>query len=111
MKRRPPRSTLFPYTTLFRSSSTPNASTHTIVFEELEIDVDFIQQAINSAEDDPLERCIRVVFCFVLNVEYHFPRGAFQIAFTYSRLGQEYPSRYYREEKKYRILFHGSEYR
>src|SRR6266478_3826470 len=30
MKRRPPRSTLFPYTTLFRSGSTPRSSSATV---------------------------------------------------------------------------------
>src|SRR5690348_17627908 len=42
---RPPRSTLFPYTTLFRSSALPPGTTHTGSTASANVDIDAIQLA------------------------------------------------------------------
>src|SRR5438132_6211613 len=47
---RPPRSTLFPYTTLFRSSSPP-ISQHATVFIDLDMDLAFLLEQVIPPEE------------------------------------------------------------
>src|SRR5258708_12780505 len=58
MIRRPPRSTLFPYTTLFRSSSMPHAASAKspgVIDRRLAIDKALIRQTANAPEE-PMPR-------------------------------------------------------
>src|SRR5947207_9098686 len=66
MIRRPPRSTLFPYTTLFRSLQTPKATSSTLYFDSLTVNagnggfLHCIQMDTSVNAANQVDRCIHL---------------------------------------------------
>src|SRR3712207_6848418 len=59
MIRRPPRSTLFPYTTLFRSEVAPGGRAPQLVAGEADLHVDVGQQAVDDGRGGVERRLLR----------------------------------------------------